>query len=421
MNFVIIIVLSILLILYKIFFYKTYKIIYLKKFAFIILCILFIFCLILFSETALNAAKSGISLCLNIVFPSLFPFFVGSEILYKTGIIKAVGVLLEPVMRPLFNVPGCGSFPFAMGITSGYPIGAKLTVNMRQENLISKIEAERLIAFTNNSGPLFIIGAVAVGMYNMPKLGVFLLACHIGACITVGLLFRFYRKGKDKPLQTNSLKLLAKFRNELKHGLMSSQASFGTVLGDSIKNSIGMMLSIGGFIIFFSVIIKLLLELGAISYLSSIITLILSPLNVNSEIIPAIVSGFFEITTGSNMASSALNTSLITQLTAASMIIGWAGLSVHSQVLSIISKSDISIKPYLIGKLLQGLISGFYTYLIIKIAEPAFLGDRPAFFAFNLSKTLPFHDYISISCISFIICIVVLFLIAFIYVLKKLF
>jgi len=70
--------------------------------------------LIIFSDTAVKSAGSGLNLWFNVVFPSLFPFFVASEILYRTGFIKAIGILLEPIMRPLFNVPGCGSFAFAM-------------------------------------------------------------------------------------------------------------------------------------------------------------------------------------------------------------------------------------------------------------------------------------------------------------------
>ena len=63
-------------------------------------------------------------------------------------------------MRPIFNVPGEGAFPLIMGIISGYPVGAKIVTNFRKNNICTKEEAERLITFTNNSGPLFIIGTV---------------------------------------------------------------------------------------------------------------------------------------------------------------------------------------------------------------------------------------------------------------------
>lgn len=101
--------------------FKSIYIIHLRHLLLPFGCITFILLLIIFSHTAVESASKGINLWLNIVFPSLFPFFVASEILYRTGFIKSLGILLEPIMRPLFNVPGCGSFALAMGITSGYP------------------------------------------------------------------------------------------------------------------------------------------------------------------------------------------------------------------------------------------------------------------------------------------------------------
>ncbi len=100
---------------------KSTTVIYLKRLLLPFVCITFILLLVIFSDTAVESAAKGIVLWLNVVFPSLFPFFVASEILYRTGFIKSLGILLEPIMRPVFNVPGCGSFALAMGVTSGYP------------------------------------------------------------------------------------------------------------------------------------------------------------------------------------------------------------------------------------------------------------------------------------------------------------
>ena len=100
---------------------KSKRVIHLRPLLLPFGCITFILLLIIFSHTAVESASKGINLWLNVVFPSLFPFFVASEILNRTGFIKSVGILLEPIMRPLFNVPGCGSFALAMGVTSGYP------------------------------------------------------------------------------------------------------------------------------------------------------------------------------------------------------------------------------------------------------------------------------------------------------------
>lgn len=95
--------------------------------------------------------------------PFPFAFFILSELLIGFGVVRFVGLLLEPFMRPVFRVPGVGGFVLAMGMASGNPAGAKLTSRLRQERQISRVEAERLASFTNSSNPLFIFGAVAVG------------------------------------------------------------------------------------------------------------------------------------------------------------------------------------------------------------------------------------------------------------------
>jgi sporulation integral membrane protein YlbJ len=379
------------------------KVIYLKRLAFPIICCLFILSLIAFSETAVKAALKGINLWLYVVFPSLFPFFIGAELLNKSGFVKSAGVLLEPIMRPLFNIPGCGSFAFAMGITSGYPVGAKLTTGMREERLLTRTEAERLLAFTNNSGPLFIIGAVSVGMFNKPQIGVFLLLCHILACISVGLLFRFYGSKEKATGSKKEKNIYNKFKHELRSTQKLTLSNLGGILGDSIRNSVSTMLAIGGYIIFFSVIINLLIETGIIGSLSNLIFEFLSPVGIGKDIINAVLCGLFEITTGTNLASKASAVNITQQMVAASIIIGWAGFSVHSQVMSIISNTDISIKPYLCGKLTQGILSGIYTYIGIKIAGHSLLGVEPVFTSYEQSTHLDWYYYFLNSCKHFFI------------------
>ena len=82
-------------------------------------------------------------------------------------------------MRPVFNVDGKGSFCFIMGLISGYPIGAKIACEFRKQNICSKIECERLLSFTNNSGPLFIVGTVGISMFGNTSIGLLLLITNI--------------------------------------------------------------------------------------------------------------------------------------------------------------------------------------------------------------------------------------------------
>src|SRR5699024_1152615 len=85
---------------------------------------------ILLSHHTLYARVRGLQSWFDIVFPSLLPFFIMSELLMMYGIVQAIGILSEPIMRPFFRVPGAGSFAFVVGMASGYPLGAKITASL---------------------------------------------------------------------------------------------------------------------------------------------------------------------------------------------------------------------------------------------------------------------------------------------------
>ena len=136
-------------------------------------------CLVIFSKSNLTATKNGLTLWATCVVPSLFPFFVITNLLSHTKIVSFTGKLLDRFMRPIFNVPGIGAFAFVMGLISGYPIGAKIVADFREKGLITKDEGERMIAFTNNSGPLFIISSVGISLFGDTATGLLLLVTHI--------------------------------------------------------------------------------------------------------------------------------------------------------------------------------------------------------------------------------------------------
>ncbi|NLK87017.1 MAG: sporulation integral membrane protein YlbJ [Clostridiaceae bacterium] len=404
---------------------KPSKIVYIKSLSIPALCLLFVICIVIFSDSAVRSALDGLVLWSSIVVPSLFPFFVASELMNSTGFTRAAGMLLEPVMRPFFNVPGCASFALALGVTSGYPVGAKITADMRKNGSLSKYEAERLLAFTNNSGPLFIIGAVGTGMFGSAAVGLFLFVCHLLSCITVGFLFRYYkwrrpgdrdRNASLKAAGTKGIKLSKNAFVKIERLLTeqsSKKKSFGELLGTAIKNSVSTILVIGGFIVLFSVIISLLNETGLIGMISEVIADLIEPLFPGvrlKELISGVLGGFFEITAGSRLVSRALSVPLTLKLPAVSLLIGWAGLSVHFQVMSIVSETDIDVRPYLGGKSLQGVLASVYTFLggrFINIASPAneaVLGTAP----------LNFHGFFTSLGNSVLILILVMIVCFFI-------
>lgn len=349
---------------------NNFYIIKIKNYIIPLIFLAFTLSLVFFSSSNLSAAKSGLSLWANSVVPSLLPFFIATELLCQTSIISILGNFLNIFMKPLFNIRGEGAFALIMGIISGYPTGAKIAGKFREEGICTKEECERLLSFTNNSGPLFIIGTVGISMFGNSTIGILLFITHVMACISVGIIFRFW-KYNFSSVDNNIRHTTLKYSKNKNVNLLN----LGEVLGTSITNSISTILMIGGFVVLFSVIISILKA----SHLLALLTIALEPIfsicHIPSSFITPFINGFLEITNGINTISGIQIKAISINIIFTAFLLGFGGISVMLQVFSIIAKTDLSVKPYVIGKLLHGVIAATYTYLLINIFP---------FFNFNL-------------------------------------
>ena len=156
------------------------------------LCLVLSACsLILWPDHATQAVQDGLLLCINVIVPSLFPFFVLSSLVVELGLSRYLGQLLNPIMVPLFRVNGACGTALALGFVSGYPVGARSVIELYKSGQCTKTEAERLLAFCNNSGPAFILGVVGTGILGSSSAGLVLYFAHLAASVLVGILFRF--------------------------------------------------------------------------------------------------------------------------------------------------------------------------------------------------------------------------------------
>ncbi|MGB9779252.1 sporulation integral membrane protein YlbJ [Caldanaerobacter sp.] len=358
---------------------------------------LMVISLVIFPREALDAAKNGINLWLFTIAPSLFPFFIGSELLIQLGVVHLLGRLLEPLMRPLFNVPGSGSFAMAIGYTSGYPVGAQVITRLWEERLCSTEEAERLMSFCNNSGPLFMLGAVAIGMMNNLQAGYIIMASNYLAAITTGLLFRFYKK--------NNAKTMYSAKNSLYLTSFQNKKNFSLLLSEAVTKSVNTLLLIGGYVVFFSVAIEFLKIYSILDFLSLLLKPLLGYIGIPDEAIPSFLSGLLEITVGSNLISQ-LSIPVSQKVVLISSIIAWGGISIHGQVLGVISKTKISYFPYFIAKSLQFVFAGIYSYGMVKLMP---LKEQALSVpAFNIYSPKNFTGLIELATLLFIALMVFL-------------
>lgn len=304
--------------------------------------------------------KNGLNLWITSVVPALLPFFIACELLTHTDIINLLGKKLNKIMRPIFNVPGEGAFPLIMGIISGYPVGAKIVTNFRKNGICTKEEGERLITFTNNSGPLFIIGTVGIALFGNTTIGLVLFLTHILSCLTVGFLFRFW-KCRKKSIE--SAYHCLKTKQETK--ISPTFNNLGSILQSSIMSSINTIIMIGGFVMLFSVIISILNNTKIFEILSLIVSPLLKQLDIPESFANGLFSGIVELTNGVSIISKIPFKAISLNMIICAFLLGFGGISILLQVLSITSSSDLSIKPYIIAKLMQGAFAALYTYLII--------------------------------------------------------
>lgn len=324
-----------------------------------------------YPKEAFDSAIMGLNLWWNVVFPSLLPFFILSEILMGLGVVHFIGALLEPLMRPVFNVPGVGAFALSMGLASGYPMDAVITSNFRKNKLCTAVEAERLLSFTNTADPLFMFGAVAVGMFGMPELGATIALAHYLSSFVVGVVFRYHGRSRDQTAedtQTSSGNIIVRAFRALYRARQEDKRSMGQLLGDSVKSSMNTILLIGGFIIVFSVFLRIVSIIGVSALLNYAFGLALNLIGFSTNLAPSLVSGLFEIDIGT-MAASQANAPLIQKVAVAGAIIAWSGLSVHGQVASIVIESGIRMTPYIVGRFLHAVLAAVFTVGLMSVGS----------------------------------------------------
>ena len=347
-----------------------------KKILLYLLLLFITFVIIINPARTIQYALDGLGICYEVIIPSLFPFFVCSGLLVYSGFSKELSKLMRPFMKPLFNINGSGAIAFVLGIISGYPLGALTACQLYEGSYLSKTETERLLSFCNNSGPLFILGSVGIAMYHSISLGVLLYISHILAAISVGVIMRFYKKESYSPPFSP---------------VTSEERSIGEIFSLVLSNSINSILTVCGSVIFMSVLSKSILEFVPAR-----------------GIIHSFILGMMEFVSGmSELSGENINTLL--KLLLSSWIVGFAGLSVHLQVMAIVSKYKLSLKPYIFGKFLHASISLIYTFILYNVFSqslPAFsgVGLDYIFFTSSLYTTIAAVAIIGISLgVSFLL------------------
>ena len=229
------------------------------------------------------------------------------------------GLNLSPVTQKLFGIGGAGASALLLGVTGGYPLGADAVARLRRSGALTREQAERALAFCNNSGPAFLVGAAGVGVFHSAGYGLLLYGVHVLSAVIVGMLFA-PRSGGFLPEDRSQI----------------AAVSLSQALPEAVRSAVRAVLTVSGFVVTFSVITGVL---DASGLLPALVGTSATRLGLELHFARALCTGVLELGTGIGAMQGLMPTP--GNLALAAFLIGWGGVSVHCQTAAVIAGTDI--------------------------------------------------------------------------------
>ena len=269
------------------------------------------------------SVTEGMRFAVFTIIPSAFPFMIIADLYTVYGYPERLWGLSRLITR-LFGMPKCAIRAFIAGNVSGFPIGAKIASELYTGGGISKEEAEKLCAYSNNPSIPFTVSAVGFGLFGDGNIGILLLISTYLSCIITGCIFRKQCKEEYE---------CREFIPD-KFDLVSSIKSAG-------MSSLNILFFVTAFFALIG-IIKSLTENEALLIVSSL---------------------FLEVTSAVNTVSQA-NLSELMRLSLTSFALSFGSLSVMMQSSHFMKKAGLGLRNYLKIKFIQGLFSSIITIIL---------------------------------------------------------
>lgn len=300
---------------------------YLRYFPKFILAICATVTIIIYPTEFATGVKEGIKLLGESIIPALFPFMVISSYIAESPVTQLIFNLIDRPSKKLFNTPGIGLIAPITGMLGGYPIGAQAVARLLENKRISEDEAHRLICWSVNPSPTFVITLLGKFLIGNTGAGVIMYISNILSSVTVGLFLRF--------LGSN---------NEVMHLEKKCTDNKNALFINAVASSCKAMLSICGWVLLFSAFSR----------------------GINTLITNHTISVFFkavaEVTIG---CTTAVQEGLSLPVICA--VIGFGGFAVIFQIAPYLEKCCFKLKYFICWRLVNAALSAFFCSKLIAL------------------------------------------------------
>lgn len=298
-----------------------------------LLFVLLTYIILTHSDISLYYAFQGFTLWYSKMIPALMPFMILSGIIIRMNLSEKFVGFFHPILKRIYKCTPNVTYGLIIGFLCGFPMGARVTAELLENGKITRKEAEYLLAFNNNIGPVYFC-AIA-----LPLLQIHTLLPYFGGMYGIPLLYGvFLRYTKYRNLQ-ECLGEEAYITAKTSLQPPQARASFFESADDAIKGAVSSILMLCGYMIFFNT-----LNLLPHFFLPGIQNLIAPVL---------------EITGGLNLLE---NTMPIYSL----CMLHFGGLSCIAQTNCMIRNTGLSLKKYVKHKINIALLACVY-YLLLEL------------------------------------------------------
>lgn len=294
-----------------------------------------------FSAEAREGAARGLALWGGILVPSLLPYFAAAGLLMRLGFTDALGRRLAGVGKSLLGVSGTGCAVFLLGLSGGYPLGAAAAAEAVREGALTPEEGSRLLTFCDNTGPAFPVGALGAAVFHSAGWGLFLWVVHALSALALGILSRG-RSAQSRPRPRREKPLAP-----------------GEALSASVGAAVSALLSIGGYVVFFSALMSVTERLGFPRKAAALLSM---ATGAEEAVCRAALTGLLELSSGVGAMQGMAPTP--EHLALGAFLLGWGGMCVHLQSVSVTAGTGMDLSRRLRGKLCHGLLSAAVAYCV---------------------------------------------------------
>ena len=296
------------------------------------LIMVFFLLMLCFPTFTFLGASNGLLLWFQILLPTLLPFIIISNLLVRTNFILFISRLFRPLFQKLFSISESACYIVFVGFLCGYPMGAKAIGDCIKNKIISKTEGQYLLSFCNNTSLMYIISFLVMQNFQDSSLLFVTLCIMLFSPILCSFIFRRKYQKTEPFLQSKCI--------------VNQPLTFHFSLFDnSIMNGFESITKIGGYMILFSI----LFSIGSHFPIKWFLPIL-------------------EMTSGT---SAILNWQLPFIYTYP-LVLGltsFGGFCAVAQTYSMLQGSGLSIKPYIIQKLITAMVTSLFAYIYVLISH----------------------------------------------------